>query len=77
MLEYICYGIGFFFATLLIQYITFRVLSKKEKKYKIWTGLDCIVILSLFGILYDKSCYFAAIVGFAIADEIGKKAGWH
>ena len=71
MLELIIYGIGFFVLTLLLQY----VLSKFRKNGNqgnsaIWVGNNVIIVICIFGIMQHNIDYFAAIIGFIIADKI-------
>lgn len=75
MLEIIMYGVGFFLITLLIQYL----LSKRKNKSKlsIWEGTSVIIAICMMGIVFQNINYFAAILGFVVADGIGKEIGWH
>ncbi|MBS6820591.1 MAG: hypothetical protein KH210_03190 [Roseburia sp.] len=71
MLKLIIYGIGFFVLTLLLQY----VLSKFRKNGNqgdsaIWVGNNAIIVICIFGIMQHNIDYFAAIIGFIIADKI-------
>ena len=71
MLKLIIYGIGFFVLTLLLQY----VLSKFRKNGNqgdsaIWVGNNVIIVICIFGIMQHNIDYFAAIIGFIIADKI-------
>ncbi len=71
MLELIIYGIGFFVLTLLLQYL----LSKFRKDGNqgdsaIWVGNNTIIVICILGIMQHNIDYFAAIIGFIIADKI-------
>lgn len=72
-MEIILYGIAFFVATIIIQYI----LHKMGKIKSFWAGSTAIVSMCVLGIYFHSVNYLAAIIGFIIADEIGKKLGWH
>lgn len=43
----------------------------------IWTGTGVVLILCVMGLMKSEINYFAAIIGFVLADEIGKAVGWH
>lgn len=72
-MEIILYGIAFFVATIIIQY----VLHKLGKNKSFWTGSTTIISMCVLGICFHSVNYLAAIIGFIIADEIGGKLGWH
>lgn len=75
MLEMILYAVGFFLVTLLIQYLLSK--RKNRSKLTIWQGTSSIVAICILGIVFQNINYLAAILGFVIADEIGKEVGWH
>lgn len=77
MLKMILYAICFFVVTVLIQYILSRFGKNQKTGIKIWTGTSAIVVICLLGIYSNNICYLAAVLGFAVADEIGKIVGWH
>lgn len=58
-----------------IHFVKVRKVSKNWNK--IWTGTSAIVVICLLGIYSNNICYLAAVLGFAVADEIGKTVGWH
>lgn len=78
MFETVLYGIGFFLVTLLIQYICSNI---KKKKHGIissfWVGTNTVVVICIMGIVFKEMNYFAAVIGFVLADDIGKSKGWH
>ena len=73
---YWIYGIAFFLITLLIQYLL-RNYRIKSIKLNIWHGTECVIVICLLGIFQKELFYFAAAIGFIVADKIGKEAGWH
>lgn len=78
MLEMILYGVGFFLVTLGIQVFLHKVRKNGNKgPYALWTGMVTLVVICTMGIIMNKICFLAAVIGFAVADEIGKKMGWH
>lgn len=75
MLEMILYAVGFFLITLVLQYL----LSKRKNMsiVAIWQGTSTVIVICILGIVTKNINYLAAVLGFAIADEIGKSVGWH
>lgn len=73
---YWIYGIVFFLITLLIQYLL-RNYRKNGGKLNIWIGTDCIIVICMFGIFQKDPLYFAAAIGFLLANRIGEKYGYH
>lgn len=73
MLEIILHFIGFFIITILIQ----SSLAKINCRVSIWQGSNAVIAICALGIVFQNIHYFAAIIGFSIANEIGKNAGWH
>lgn len=78
MTEKIIYVIGFFIITLLIQYLL-HILRKDGNLTgsTLWVGTGVVIILCMFGIIKQDTNYFASIIGYVSADEIGKSLGWH
>ncbi|WP_029319304.1 hypothetical protein [Butyrivibrio sp. AE3004] len=77
MKDYWIYGIGFFIATLVIQYFAFRVRKGKKDNWAIMTGETAVIAICLIGILEHNEIHYASIIGFVLADLIGKAAGLH
>lgn len=78
MLELILYGIGFFLVTLGIQAFLHKVRKNKNKgSTAVWTGMVTTVTICTMGIIMKNISLLAAVMGFVVADEIGKKMGWH
>lgn len=73
MIEMILYGIGMFAVTLAIQFFLF----KKNKGVGFWSGTEPIFIMCILGLLSNSAGDHAGILGYMIADYIGKRAGWH
>ncbi len=78
MLEYGLYAAGFFLITLALQFFLFGVRKNHNKgKYKIWAGWECVLLICMIGLMNKNLAYYAGVIGYVIADEIGKNAGWH
>lgn len=75
MLEMILYTVGFFLVTLLIQYLFSK--RKNKSNFTIWQGTSTIVAICILGIVFHNINYLAAILGYVMADGIGKEVGWH
>lgn len=75
MVEKVMYGVGFFAVTLIIQVL----LSKRNhsSKIRIWEGANTVVAICILGLVFGNINYFAAICGFVLADNVGRKSGWH
>lgn len=71
MLKLIIYGIGFFVLTLSVQYVLSKFRKNGNKgNTAIWVGNNAIIVICIFGIMQHNIDYFAAIIGFIIADKI-------
>ena len=78
MLEMILYGVGFFLITLGLQVLLHKVRKNGNKGvFSIWTGMVTIVTICMLGILMKNISFLAAVIGFVIADDVGKKMKWH
>lgn len=77
MFELVLYGVGFFLITLLIQYILSSIKKKRRSVSHVWTGINAVISICAMGIVFKEINYFAAVIGFLLADEIGKSNGWH
>ena len=78
MLELVIYGIGFFLITLCIQAFLHKVRKNENKGSSgIWTGMITIIAICITGIMMKKVALLSAVIGFVVADEFGKKMGWH
>lgn len=67
----------FFLITLLIQYILSNIRKKRNGKSCFWIGTNAAVAICMLGIIFKEINYFAAVIGFLLADEIGQSNGWH
>ena len=77
MVMYMIYGICFFIITLLIQFIINKINNQRNgNKIKIWMGYHVVICLCVLGLVTNNLHYLASVIGFVIADEIGKKQGW-
>ena len=71
MLELIIYGLGFFVLTLLLQHALSRIRKDgNQVDSAIWVGNNAIIVICIFGILQHNIDYFAAIIGFIVADAL-------
>lgn len=78
ILEKVLYGIGFCLCTLLIQGVLYKLRNKHNQgNTAIWVGNSAIIVICIMGLMTHNTNYFSAILGFIIADEIGKQMGWH
>ena len=77
MIKYIVYALGFFIATLLIQWMVFRISKGNGGKWQIYTGPTAIISLCIIGLIEREIAFLAAIIGFVIANEIVVALGWH
>lgn len=78
ILERVLYGIGFCLCTLLIQIVLDKLRNKHNRgNTAIWVGNSAIVVICIMGLMTRNTNCFSSILGFIIADEIGKQMGWH
>ena len=75
-MDYVLYAVGFFLFTIIIQYLLYK-LNKNKRKVKIWTGRNPIIVMCTLGLIQTNISYLAAVIGFVVADEIGKTVGWN
>lgn len=75
-MNYVLYAVGFFLFTIIIQYLLHK-LNKNKRKVKIWTGTNPIIVMCTMGLIQSNISYLAAVIGFVIADEIGRTIGWN
>lgn len=75
-MDYVLYAVGFFLCTILIQYLLHK-LNKNKRKVKIWSGKNPIIVICTLGIIQTNISYLAAVIGFVVADEIGRVIGWN
>ena len=77
MLEIICYAIGFFVFTLLFQYLLYRFRKNGNRgKNAVWVGQKAAIVICVIGIITIDLNYLGALLGFLMADNIGKHMGW-
>ena len=77
MLETIVYLVGFFILTMFIQWLLHTVRKNHNTgNSAIWAGDEVIIAVCLLGLMTKNVNYFAALLGFTVGNEIGKKAGW-
>lgn len=77
MFELVLYAIGFFLITVLFQYLLHRFRKNGNRgKGAIWVGRSVVIVICVMGIVLKNINYLGAVLGFLMADEIGKKMGW-
>ena len=77
MLETIVYLVGFFILTMFLQWLLHKVRKNHNTgNSAIGAGNEVIIAVCLLGLMTKNVNYFAALLGFAIGNEVGKKAGW-
>lgn len=77
MYSLIVYSIGFFLITLLFQYLLHRFRKNRNRgKGAIWAGRNAAIAICFMGIVFKDIKYMGAVMGFLVADGIGKKMGW-
>ena len=78
MFEMIFYGVGFFVITIIFQWLLRKVRKNHNQgDSAIWVGTGAVIVISIFGIVTSNVNYFAAVLGFILGDEVGKRAGWN
>ena len=77
MIEPVLYAVGFFLITLLFQYLLHRFRKNENRgQGAIWVGRSAAIVICVMGIVSKNINYLGAVLGFLMADEVGKKMGW-
>ena len=77
LLKIFMYGIGFFLITILVQYSIYKIRNNvPQNKNGVMVGKNAIIALCMFGLISNNIYFLSAVIGLAIADEIGKIMGW-
>jgi hypothetical protein len=76
-MTYVIYSIGFFVFTLILQAIFHKARKNKNMQYPIWAGENVVVFIALSSIVARNTAFLGAVIGYVLADNIGKKLGWH
>lgn len=77
MLYIIFHTISFFLITLLFQYLLHRFRKNGNRgQGAIWVGRSAAIAICMIGIILKDINYLGAVLGFLLADEIGKQMGW-
>lgn len=77
MLKIVFYAVGFFWVTILLQYLLHKFRKNGNRgKSAIWVGRSAAIVICIMGVVMKNINYLGAILGFLIADEIGKQMGW-
>ena len=73
MFKIVFYAIGFFLLTLLLQYLLHKVRKNGNRgKGAVWVGRSAAIVICVMGIVSKNINYLSAVLGFLMADEIGK-----
>ncbi len=77
MFKIVFYAIGFFLLTLLLQYLLHKVRKNGNRgKGAVWVGRSAAIVICIMGGITQNINYLGAVLGFLMADEIGKQMGW-
>lgn len=77
LLKIFMYGIGFFLITILVQYSIYKIRNNvPQNKNGVMVGKNAIIALCILGLISNNIYFLSAVIGLAIADEIGKIMGW-
>ncbi len=77
LLKIFMYGIGFFLITILVQYSIYKIRNNvPQNKNGVMVGKNAIIALCMLGLISNNIYFLSAVIGLAIADEIGKIMGW-
>ncbi len=77
LLKIFMYGIGFFLITILAQYSIYKIRNNvPQNKNGVMVGKNAIIALCMLGLISNNIYFLSAVIGLAIADEIGKIMGW-
>ena len=77
LLKIFMYGIGFFLITILAQYSIYKIRNNVQQiKNGVMVGKNAIIALCMVGLISNNIYFLSAVIGLAIADEIGKIMGW-
>lgn len=76
--ELIAYGVGFFIVTMCLQPFLHKVRKNGNMgQSALWTGYVTVITICVLGIVMKNVSFFGALIGFIVADQIGKMQGWH
>lgn len=77
LLKIFMYGIGFFLITILVQYSIYKIRNNvPQNKNGVMVGKNAIIALCMLGLISNNIYFLSAVIGLAIADEIGKIMSW-
>lgn len=77
LLKIFMYGTGFFLITILVQYSIYKIRNNvPQNKNGVMVGKNAIIALCMLGLISNNIYFLSAVIGLAIADEIGKIMGW-
>ncbi len=77
LLKIFMYGIGFFLITILVKYSIYKIRNNvPQNKNGVMVGKNAIIALCMLGLISNNIYFLSAVIGLAIADEIGKIMGW-
>ena len=77
LLKIFMHGIGSFLITILVQYSIYKIRNNvPQNKNGVMVGKNAIIALCMLGLISNNIYFLSAVIGLAIADEIGKIMGW-
>ena len=77
LLKIFMYGIEFFLITILVQYSIYKIRNNvPQNKNGVMVGKNAIIALCMLGLISNNIYFLSAVIGLAIADEIGNIMGW-
>lgn len=78
MFDKVFYAVGFFLITLLFQHLLHRLRKNgNQGKGAVWVGRSAAVVICIMGVVTKNINYLGAVLGFLVADEMGRQMGWH
>lgn len=76
MFETVLYGLVFFPDNTVDSIYSFGYKKKRNGKSCFWIGTNAAVAICMLRIIFKEINYFAAVIVFLLADEIGQSNGW-
>lgn len=77
MFTMVLYVAGYFLITLLLQFVLHKFRKNGNRgNGALWVGRSAVLVICIMGMLSKNVNYLGAVLGFLMADGIGKKMGW-
>lgn len=77
MFTMVLYVAGYFLITLLLQFVLHKFRKNGNRgNDALWVGRSAVLVICIMGMLSKNVNYLGAVLGFLMADGIGKKMGW-